>query len=98
MSSAMSAFEIETGQIDWRGEWGFADPPQQPFGEFPPLKPQRRPQARLKKPFALLRVEPRPALHRALEQIIAPHLATFRKRGAANRDDVSGNKSNRSRR
>ncbi|WFT93188.1 hypothetical protein QA633_33460 [Bradyrhizobium barranii] len=49
------------------------------FAELLPLKAQRRPQARLEKPFALGWVEPRPAPHRCLEQITR-HLAAFQKR------------------
>ena len=47
---------------------------------------------------ALRWVEPRPALHRGLEQISAPHLATFQQRGGSNGADVRANKSDRSRR
>jgi hypothetical protein len=39
----------EAGRIDWRGERGFAYPPQEPSAEFWPLKAQRRLEARLEK-------------------------------------------------
>jgi hypothetical protein len=73
----------EAGRIDRRGERGFDQPPHEPFAEFLPLKAQRRLQTRLEKPLALRWVEPRPALHRGLEQISAPHPATFQQRGVA---------------
>jgi hypothetical protein len=66
----------ETGRIDRRGERRFDQPPHEPSAEFWPLKAQRRLQARLEKSLALRWVEPRPALHRGLEQITR-HLATL---------------------
>jgi hypothetical protein len=67
----------EAERINRRGKRRFAHPPPEPFAEFPPLKAQCRPYARLEKPFTLRRGEARPSPHRALEQISAPHLATF---------------------
>ena len=89
--------DCEAGRIDRRGERGFDQPPHQPFAEFLPLQAQCRLQAGLEKPLALRWVEPVPASHRGLEQITRD-LATFQQRGVANRGNVSGNNSARSRR
>jgi hypothetical protein len=62
-------------RIDRSGERRGPDPPQEPSAELARLEPQRRLQARLEKPLALRWVEARPALHRGLKQIDAPHLA-----------------------
>ena len=86
----------EAGRIDRRGERWFAYPPPEPFAEFPPLKPQGRPQERFGKPLALTIIEPRPTLHRGLEQITAASRDLFNV--VLPTGDVSGNKSDRSRR
>ncbi|MGM4875759.1 hypothetical protein AB7645_31530 [Bradyrhizobium sp. 956_D2_N1_5] len=78
----------EAGQIDWRGERGFDQPPHEPSAEFLPLKPERRPQARLEKPLALAIIEPRPTAHGSLEQITR-HLAAFQKREFASEPQKS---------
>jgi hypothetical protein len=72
----------EAGRIDRRGERGFDQPPHEPSPEFLPFEAQCCPQASLEKPFALRWVEPRPALHRGLEQITR-HLATFQNENSA---------------
>jgi hypothetical protein len=77
-------------RIDRCGERWFAHPPPEPFAEFPPLKSQRRAQARLEKPLALRRFEPRPALHGALKQRISVrHLAAFQNENSANEPQKS---------
>jgi hypothetical protein len=50
----------------------------QPSSQSKRVEPQRRHQERLEKPLALRRVEPRPALHRRLGQISAPHLVNLK--------------------
>ena len=90
MSSAMSVFEIakEAGSI---GAASGGSPTRQPepTAKLRPAEPQRRLQARLEEPLALRRVEPCPSLHRALEQIGAPHLATFQNENSANEPQKS---------
>jgi hypothetical protein len=67
----------EAGRINRSGERRGPEPPQEPSPELKPVQPQRCLQARFEKPVTLLRVEPRLALHRGLNQINAPHFANL---------------------
>ena len=67
--------KYEAGRIDRSGERRISEPPPEPSAESKLVEPQRRLHERLEKPVALGRVEPRPAFHRRLSQITAPHLA-----------------------
>jgi hypothetical protein len=77
MSDAEAVSRYEAGRIDRSGERRVPEPPQKPSAELKPVKPQRRLQARLEKPLALLRVEPRPAFQSCRNQINASHLASL---------------------
>ena len=76
----------KAGRIDRSGERRVPEPPQEPSAELKPVEPQRRLQARLEKPLALLRVEPRPALHCGRDQIDAPHSHSLLKSGLGKRN------------
>jgi hypothetical protein len=70
--------KYQVGQIDRFGERRILEPPSKPRPQLKPVEPHRRRHERLEKPLALRCVEPRPPLHRRLDQISAPHLATFK--------------------
>jgi hypothetical protein len=65
----------EAGRIDRFGERRIFEPAAKPSSQLKPVEPHRRRHERREKPLALGRVEPRPALHRRLDQISASHLA-----------------------
>jgi hypothetical protein len=95
----MSVFEMaKLAGSTGAASGGFDQPPQEPSTEFLPLKAQRRPQERFGKPLALAIIEPRPRVHRALEQRISTrHLATFQNCAVLDFCAVSANETQKSR-
>jgi hypothetical protein len=67
----------QTRHIDRAAERSISKPLAKPFPELKPVEPQRRRDERLEKLVALLRVKPRPALHRRLGQFNALHFGNL---------------------
>jgi hypothetical protein len=70
--------KYQAARIDRSGERRILEPPPKPSSQLKPVEPQRRLHERLEKPLALRGVKSRPALHRRLGQISAPHVASLK--------------------